>query len=171
MVDGRFFGHFSWKVEGSSAHTRESRAAHVCHVQLICGKLLYGGGEPSCMAHVCHVWQLTCTLLLYGGGEPSRVAHMCHVWQLTCTLLLYGGGEPSCVACVAINVHVTTIWWRGALTCGSHLSRVAINVHVTTIWCRGPSRVAHMCHMWQLTCMLLLYGGGEPSCVAHVHSN
>ena len=139
-------GHFFWKVEGSSAHTRESRTAHVCHLKLTCGKLLYGGGEPSrvahvchmwqltCtlllygggepsrVAHVCHMWQLTCTLLLYGGGEPSRVAHMCHVWQLTCTLLLYGGGEPSCVcsrvAHVAINVHITTIWWRGALTCG-----------------------------------------------------
>ena len=55
MFDGWFFGHFFWKVEGSSAHTRESRAAHV--------------------------WQLTCTLLLYGGGEPSRVAH---VWRFTC---------------------------------------------------------------------------------------
>ena len=32
VVDGRFFAHFFWKVEGSSAHTRESRAAHVCHV-------------------------------------------------------------------------------------------------------------------------------------------
>ena len=61
--------------------------------------------------------QLTCTLLLYGGGEPSRVAHVCHMWQLTCTLLLYGGGEPSRVSRVAINVHITTIWWRGALTC------------------------------------------------------
>ena len=80
VVDGRFFAHFFWKVEGSSAHTRESRAATVCHVQLTCG------GELSCVAHVCHVWQLTCTLLLYGGGE------------LTCTLLLYGGGEPSRVA-------------------------------------------------------------------------
>ena len=97
VVDGRFFGHFFWKVEGSSVHTRESRATHVCHTQLTCGKLLYGGGEPSCVAHVCHVWQLTCTLLLYGGGEPSRVSH---------------------VARVAINVHVTTIWWREALTCG-----------------------------------------------------
>ena len=156
MVDGWFFGHFFWKVEGSSAHTRESRATHVCHMQLTCGKLLYGGGEPSRVAHVCHMchmWQLTCTLLLYGVGEPSRVPHVCHVWnvwQLTCTLLLYGGEEPSRVAhvchvwqlrahyyymvegaltcgsqvsrvsCVAINMHVTTIWWRGALTCGSH---------------------------------------------------
>ena len=51
VVDGRFFAHFFWKVEGSSAHTRESRAAHVCHVQLTCG------GETLHMAHVCHVWQ------------------------------------------------------------------------------------------------------------------
>ena len=50
MVDRRFFGHFFWKVEGSSAHTRESCAAHM--------------------------WQLTCTFQLYGGGEPSRVAHV-----------------------------------------------------------------------------------------------
>ena len=54
MVDGLFLGDFFWKVEGSSAHTHESCAAHM--------------------------WQLTCTLLLYGGGEPSRVAHE----QFTC---------------------------------------------------------------------------------------
>ena len=29
MDDGRFLGHFFWKVEGSSAHTRDSRVAHV----------------------------------------------------------------------------------------------------------------------------------------------
>ena len=52
---------------------------------------------------MCHMWQLTCTLLLYGGEEPSRVAHVCHVWQLTCMLLLYGGGEPSHVAHVYGN--------------------------------------------------------------------
>ena len=34
-----------------------------------------------------------------------------------------------------------------------------------------PSHVAHVCHVWQLMCTLLLYGGGEPSCVAHVHNN
>ena len=34
-----------------------------------------------------------------------------------------------------------------------------------------PSHVAHVCHMWQLTCTLLLYGGGEPSHVAYMHSN
>ena len=94
---------------------------HVSHVQLTCvtcsshvANYYMEEGSP----HVCHVWQLTCMLLLYGGGEPSRVAHMWHMWQLMCTLLLYGGGEPSRVSCVAINVHVTTIWWRGALTCG-----------------------------------------------------
>ena len=29
VVDGRFLGHFFWKVEGGSAHTRESRVTHV----------------------------------------------------------------------------------------------------------------------------------------------
>ena len=47
------------------------------------------------------------------------------------------GSRVSHVARVAINMHVTTIWWRGALTCGSCVSHVAINVHVTTIWWRG----------------------------------
>ena len=56
VVDGWFLGDFFWNVEGSSAHTHESCAAHM--------------------------------------------------WQLTCM--------------------VNTIWWRGALTCGSH---VAINMH------------------------------------------
>ena len=166
VVDGRFFGHLIWKVEGSSAHTCESRAAHMCHMQLTCGKLLYGGGEPS---HVAHVWQLTCTLLLFGGGEPSRVSRMAHVAINVHVTTIWWRGALMCgshVACVeinvhvttiwwrgaltygshvAINMHITTIWWRGALTCGSHVSCVAINVHVTTIWWRGP-------HVW-LTCV------------------
>ena len=108
LTDGFSITFFFLKVEGSSAHTHESRAAHMCHMQLMCGNLLYGGGEPSHVAHVCHIWQLTCTLLLYGGGEPSHVAHVCHVWQLTCMLLLYGGGEPSCFA------HMCHMW---QLTC------------------------------------------------------
>ena len=29
MVDGRFFGHFFWKVVGSCTHTRESHTATV----------------------------------------------------------------------------------------------------------------------------------------------
>ena len=106
-----------WLTDGFSVtffgRWRGAVCIHMSHVQLTCGKLLYGGGEPSCVAHMCHMWQLMCTLLLYGGGEPSHVA---------------------------INVHVTTIWWRGALMCGSrvsHVAHVAINVHVTTIWWRG----------------------------------
>ena len=41
MVDGRFFGHFFWKVEGSSAHTRESHTAHMSHGTAN----VQGGGE------------------------------------------------------------------------------------------------------------------------------
>ena len=40
MVDGRFFGHFFWKVVGSCAHTHESRTATI-HGELTCG----GGGN------------------------------------------------------------------------------------------------------------------------------
>ena len=119
VVDGRFFGHFFWKVEGSSVHTSESSATHMCHVQLTHGKLLYGGGEPS---------------------RVSRVAINMHVTTIWWRGALTCRSHVSCVARVAINMHVTTIWWRGALMCGSRVSRVAhvsINMHVTTIWWRG----------------------------------
>ena len=93
VVDERFFGHFFWKVEGSSAHTRESRAAHM--------------------------WQLACTVItIWWRGAlmcGSCVACVAHVWQLTCTVI--------------------TIWWRGALMCGSRVARAA--------------------HMWQLTCTVI----------------
>ena len=64
VVDGRFFGHFFWKVEGSSTHTYESCAAHV--------------------------WQLTCMVItIWWRGAlmcGSRVAYTAHVWhvQLMC---------------------------------------------------------------------------------------
>ena len=54
-----------WLTDGFSVtffgRWRGAERIHVSHVQLTCGKLLYGGGEPSCVAHVCHVWQLTST--------------------------------------------------------------------------------------------------------------
>ena len=47
---------------------------------------------------------------------------MAHVWQLTCMV-------------------ITTIWWRGALMCGSH---VAINMHGNYYMVEGtPSCVAN----------------------------
>ena len=57
--------------------------------------------------HVSHV-QLMCGINMHGNyyymveGSP-------HVWRLTCTVI--------------------TIWWKGALTCGTCSSCVAINVH------------------------------------------
>ena len=49
------------------------------------------------------------------------------MWQLTCTV-------------------ITTIWWRGALTCGSC---VAINVHSNYYMVDGSP------HVWQLTCTVI----------------
>ena len=56
MVDGWFLGDFFWKVEGSSVHTRESRAAHVWQLTSTVitiwwrGALMYG----SCVAINVH---------------------------------------------------------------------------------------------------------------------
>ena len=57
VVDGRFFGHFFWKVEGSSAHTHESRVAHVHSNALTCSIQSMVEGSLS---HTAHVW-LTCS--------------------------------------------------------------------------------------------------------------
>ena len=53
-----------------------------------------------------------------------------HVWQLMCTV-------------------ITTIWWRGALMCGSH---VAINVHSNYYYMVEGSP-----HVWQLMCTVNYY--------------
>ena len=55
-----------------------------------------------------------------------------HVW-LTC-------GQLTCTV-------ITTIWWRGALMCGS---RVAINMH-SNYYCM----VAGSPHVWQLICTVI----------------
>ena len=64
VVDGLFFGHFFWKVEGSCVHTRESRVAHMHGNALTCSISSMVEGSPSCTAHV---W-LMCMVM------PSRVA-------------------------------------------------------------------------------------------------
>ena len=69
------------------------------------------------------------------------------------TLFLEGGGEQCAYTWV---------------TCSS---RVAINVHVTTIWWRGSPPVWLMCTVIKVQGNNYLYGGGEPSCVAHMHGN
>ena len=80
--------------------------------------------------HASHV-QLTCGINLHGNyyymveGSP-------HMWRLMCTV-------------------ITTIWWRGALTCGS---RVAINVHSKYYMVEGSPHVSHM----QLMCGIDMHG-------------
>ena len=46
---------------------------------------------------------------------------------------------------------ITAIWWRGALTCGSH---VAINMH-SKLPLYGGGEPSCVAHMWQLTCMVI----------------
>ena len=128
MVDGLFFGHFFWKVEGSCAHTRESRVAHVHGNALMCTIPSMVEGSPS---HTAHVW-LMCTVM------PSRVAFpqwwrgAPHVW-LRCTVMpshvaftqWWRGAPHIQLTCTVMPSHVAfPQWWRGAphvqLTCGSH---------------------------------------------------
>ena len=77
----------------------------MCRVKITI--LLCGGGEALTCGSQGRL--LTCTLLLYGGGEPSRVAHEHgHMWLMCMVINVQGKnyyttnyvveGKPSCVA-------------------------------------------------------------------------
>ena len=66
---------------------------------------------------------LTCAVINM-QGDYYMVEESPHVWRLMCMV-------------------ITTIWWKGALTCGSH---VAINVHSNYYYMVEGSP-----HLW-LTC-------------------
>ena len=65
-----------------------------------------------------------------------------HIWQLTCMV-------------------ITTIMWRGVLTCGSH---VTINMHGNYYYMVKGSP-----HIWQLTCMVIttIMRRGVLTCGSH----
>ena len=59
---------------------------------------------------------------------------------------------------------ITTIWWRGAITCGSC---VAINVHGNYYY-----MVEGSSHMWQLTCTVItIWWMGALMCGINMHGN
>ena len=101
---------------------------HVSHVQLRCGINVHGKYyymvEGSPHIHVSHM-QLTCGINVH-SNYYYRAEGNPHVWQLMCMV-------------------ITTIWWRGALTCGS---RVVINMHSNYYMVEGSPHVWHM----QLMC-------------------
>ena len=51
VIDGWFLGDFFWKVEGSSAHTRESRAAHVWQLTCTVITTIWWRGALMCGSH------------------------------------------------------------------------------------------------------------------------
>ena len=133
MVDGRFFGHFIWKVVGSCAHTRESRTATV-HGELTCG----GGGNIR-----IHVY-LQLPYTVYSRVVVGAIyAYMCtYSYRTRCTHMWWWGqythtcvptatvhGAPytvySCVVVGAIYAYMCTysyctrcthVWWLGQYT-------------------------------------------------------
>ena len=59
---------------------------------------------------------------------------------------------------------ITTIWWRGALMCDSH---VAINVHGNYNYMVEGSP-----HVWQLTCTVItIWWMGALTCGINMYSN
>ena len=124
VVDGRFFGHFFWKVVGSCAHTRESRTATVHGAPYTVNSRVVVGAIYAYM--YSYIYRTRCTIhgeLTCGGGGNIRI----HVYlQLPYT------------------VHRTrwTHVWRGHSRVGA--THVWRGIHV---W-RGHSRVGAI-HMWR----------------------
>ena len=79
------------------------------HVWLMCGQINVHGNYYYMVEGTPHMWAINMHLLLYGGGEPS---HMAHVWQLTCMVIatIWWRGPLTCgqLTCMAI----ASIWWR-----------------------------------------------------------
>ena len=110
MVDGRFFGHFFWKVVGSCAHTRESRTATV-HGELMCG----GGGNIRIHVYLQLPYMVNSRVVV-----GAIYAYMCtysyhtrctHVWWLgqythTCVPTATVHGELACGGGGNIRIHV-----------------------------------------------------------------
>ena len=99
VVDGRFFGHFFWKVVGSYAHTHESRTATVHGAPYTVNSRVVVG---AIYAYMCtYSYRTRCTVhgvLTCGGGGNIRI----HVYLQ----LLY---TVHCTRC-------THVWWWGQYT-------------------------------------------------------
>ena len=74
VVDGRFFGHFFWKVVGSCAHTHESRTATVHGAPYTVNSRVVVG---AIYAYMCtYSYHTRCTVhseLMCGGGGNIRI--------------------------------------------------------------------------------------------------
>ena len=72
---------------------------------------------------------------------------------------------------------ITTIWWRGALACGScvaHVWQLMCTV-ITTIsrllQLYGVGEPSHVAHVLHIMCTVITTIWWRASCVAHVHGN
>ena len=109
MVDGRFFGHFFWKVVGSCAHTRESRTATVHGAPYTVNSCVVVG---AIYAYMCtYSYRTQCTVhgeLACGGGGNIRI----HVYlQLLYTVNSRVEGAFMCGSYSRL---------QGTFTCGSY---------------------------------------------------
>ena len=69
MVDGRFFGHFFWKVEGTVRTHVNSRVAHVWLPYTVIN--VWGGGGENCDHRKTQKFRKT-SIFNKGGGEHKR---------------------------------------------------------------------------------------------------
>ena len=160
VVDGRFFGHFFWKVVGSCVHTRESRTATVHGAPYMVNSRVVVG---AIYAYMCtYNYRTRCTVhgeLMCGGGGnicihvylqlPYTVHHTrcTHVWW-------WGQYTHTCVPTATIHgapytVHHTQCTVHGELTCGG-------GIHVwelLTCETSHQSEILHSLIFFQVLCL------------------
>ena len=150
VVDGRFFGHFFWKVVGSCAHTHESRTATAHGAPYTVNSRVVVG---AIYAYMCtYSYHARCTVhgeFTCGGGGNIRI----HVYlQLPYTV-------NSRVVVGAIYAYMCTYSYHTQCTVHSELT-CGGGIHVwELLTCAGDIHVWEllMCggdiHVWELfTC-------------------
>ena len=162
MVDGRFFGHFFWKVVGSCAHKRESRTATVHGAPYMVNSRVMVG---AIYAYMCtYSYRTRCTIhgeLTCGGGGNIRIhvylqlPYMVH--HTRCTHVWWWGQYThTCVPTATVHgasytvhrIRCTHVWWWGQYT----------HTCVPTATVRGAPYTVH--HTWGTVHGELMCGGG-----------
>ena len=165
MVDGRFFGHFFWKVVGSCAHTRESRTATIHGAPYTVNSHVVVG---AIYAYICtYSYRTWCTihgeLACGGGGNICIHVYLqlpCMVHRTRCTHMWWWGQYThTCVPTATVHGAPYTVYSRvvvGAMCTYSYRTRCTVHGE---LMCGGGIHVWELLtcagdiHVWELlTC-------------------
>ena len=184
VVDGRFFGHFFWKVVGSCAHTRESRTATVHGVLYTVNSRVVVGAIYAYMCTYSYRTRCTihCELTCGGGGNICIHVYLQLPYTVHCTWctihgeLTCGGGIHmwELLMCAG-DIHMWELFTCGeAFMCGGdihmylQLLYMVYHTRCTHVWWWG--QYTHTCVPTATVHGELMCGGGGTHTWCTVHS-